>query len=152
MLIEQFLHGKTIICEICGFDYNPPPNAKDLVSNLIMDSSNSNNEEIIGEEDADTEDNQNPQKVAIDQNQSIQQNQSNYQDFMINEKTTRINEKNILKILTGNWKSIRELARELNVQDAREFYILRMTLNDMNRKGLITMDFQIDRVLIRRKK
>jgi hypothetical protein len=174
MLIELFMHGKTIICETCGFDYNPPPNAKDLVSNITLDSDSAEEsyEKETPEEYESQEESEIPESSEASE-PSEEEIQPENSDNAFNEysnqvpkqpdwaqpppitqngKFSKITEKNILKALSSNWKSMRELARELNIQDAREFYILRMTLNDMNRKGLITMDFQIDRVLIRRKK
>lgn len=168
MLIEQFISGKTIICESCGFDYNPPPNAKDVISTATSNSYEEDEENEFQEpeefeeyeeefkEYKGYEENKEPKEKnnldSKESNENFQQNLDDQQNFMVNGQYSRINEKMILKSLTGNWKTMRELARELNVQDAREFYVLRMILNEMHRKNIITMDFQIDRVLIRRKR
>lgn len=171
MLIEQFINGKTIICESCGFDYNPPANAKDIISTISPDEVEEIDEQKLNEgynegynegfneenneenkEEKNTYDEKNNEKLkpnVVYHEENL--GQHNYESFMVNGQYSRINEKMILKSLSGNWKTMRELARDLNVQDAREFYVLRMILNEMHRKNIITMDFQIDRVLIRRK-
>jgi hypothetical protein len=67
-------------------------------------------------------------------------------------KTThpRINKDNILRALSFNWITLKDLAEKIEVVGRKEFYVLRMKLNELNRQGYIQMDFQVDKVLIRK--
>ena len=56
----------------------------------------------------------------------------------------------ILRGLSFNWITLKELAEKIGVVGRKEFYVLRMKLNELNRSGYIQMDFQVNQVLIRK--
>jgi DNA-directed RNA polymerase subunit RPC12/RpoP len=144
MQIEDIFQLKAVICENCGFEFQATAQdigeilpAKGLEPQKISNSSGY---------EADNNNRSNTGKTQSIAN-SINPIHSIIQ---IDDSHPRVNEKNILKCLTSNWIPLRNLASNLGIIDKREFYILRMKLNEMNRRGLIQMDFQLDRVLIRR--
>ncbi len=68
----------------------------------------------------------------------------------VKETHPRINRNNILRALSFNWMTLTELAQKIGVVGRKEFYVLRMKLNELNRLGYIQMDFQLNKVLIRK--
>ncbi|MCP4763849.1 MAG: hypothetical protein GY870_18905 [archaeon] len=145
MQIEQILRGKTVICELCGFEYGVTINDfRDIKPGGIPEPQN-----LYSPEDL-------LQKGKLKGFQKPLAKRVpfalNLNPFPINETHTTVNETVVLKALTYEWITLNNLARAIgiNSQNSRDFYILRMRLNEMNRKNLIQMDFQINRVLIRK--
>ena len=68
----------------------------------------------------------------------------------LKETHPRINKKVILRALSFNWITLKDLAQKIEVVGRKEFYVLRMKLNELNRQGYIQMDFQMNKVLIRK--
>ena len=136
MQIEKIVSGKNTICERCGFelkvgvkDYNDISPVK---RNEIYESQNPNIKSIPVTKNSPVS------GPGIKSDEIIQNHQ-------------RITEKNILrKLRTKYWISLVKLKNDLRVINNRELYLLRMKLNEMKRNGLVQMDFQVNRVLIRK--
>ena len=62
----------------------------------------------------------------------------------------RLNKDTILRALSFNWITLKDLAGKIGVVGRKEFYVLRMKLNELNRLGYLQMDFQVNKVLIRK--
>ena len=145
MQIEKIIRGESTICERCGFelkvgvkDFNDiSPVKKDEYSNTYT------SDEFYGT--------QNPNIKSIPVLNNPPFSNTRVKSNEIIQKHPRINEKNILKKLRAQyWVSLVNLKTHLGVINSRELYLLRMRLNEMKRKGLVQMDFQVNRVLIRK--
>ncbi|MBD3352531.1 MAG: hypothetical protein GF364_13670 [Candidatus Lokiarchaeota archaeon] len=154
MQIERILKGETVICEMCGYEYSASiQDYRDMIPNQGMEPQNLYEPDDFLNKRTNVYKKQTfprmrpphplqhprrlnmakaPQKITVDDNHP------------------QINEKNIIQNLSHSWKTLKQLAEDIGIHDRREFYILRMKLNEMNRNKQIKMDFQLHRVLIRK--
>ena len=144
MQMEVIFLSKSVICENCGYEFQA--SAQEIGEFLPakgLEPQNISNMPEIGTHNSNRGNSGNTRPI----NSSIN---SSRPVIQIDDSHPRVNEHNILKSLSQNWIPLRNLASNLGIIDKREFYILRMKLNEMNRRGLIQMDFQLDRVLIKK--
>lgn len=145
MQIEEILEGKTVICEICGSEFSPNiQDFRDVIPAKGMEPQN-----LFRPEDLKNLFRPDMQPRRDDKRKHPSPPAPPL--IHIDDNHPRINENNILANLVPNeWITLRKLANKIEILDAREFYILRMKLNEMSRNKLIQMEFQINKVLIRR--
>ncbi|MHA1727986.1 MAG: hypothetical protein ACTSWY_04570 [Promethearchaeota archaeon] len=145
--IERIIKGQNVICEICGYEFMATSqDFRDLAPAKGMESRN-----LYRPEDLFGLNKQNQKRIpskrvppfSIFDQQRVR---------IKNLRHPKINTENILKYLKLNeWISLSKLGKKFGIVNKRELYILRMNLNGMNHRGLIQMDFQVNRILIRKK-
>jgi hypothetical protein len=120
MQIEWLNDGQPIICERCGFEHI-----------------------LTGKELEQTR-----EKPKI---HKIKTKKTERKRPRVNIDHQRINDKNILKNLRMNeWTTLEKLRDKIGIYNNRELYLLRMNLNELKRIGTIQMEFQVNKVLIRK--
>ena len=120
MQIEWLADGQPIICERCGFEH------------------------ILSAEEIERR----KQKSKIEKRGTKTTERKRQR---VNIDHQRINDKNILKNLRMNeWTSLEKLRDKIGIYNNRELYLLRMNLNELKRIGTIQMEFQVNKVLIRK--
>lgn len=145
MQIEKIISGESTICERCGFELKV--GVKDF-SDISPVTRNQNRNIDKPDEFYETL-NPNIKSISVKNNSPI--SDSRVKSDEIIQKHPRINEKNILrKLKVRDWTSLVKLKNNLVVINNKELYLLRMKLNEMKRNGLVQMDFQVNRVLIRK--
>ena len=145
MQIEKIISGESTICERCGFELKVGVKDFNDISSAKRNENRNNNtpDEFYGMK------NPNIKSIPVINNSPI--SNTRIKSDKIIQKHPRINEKNILKkIKVRDWTSLVKLKNNLLVINTKELYILRMLLTEMKRRGLIQMDFQVNRVLIRK--
>ncbi|MBN2155143.1 MAG: hypothetical protein JW776_03810 [Candidatus Lokiarchaeota archaeon] len=146
MQIQRIIQGKMVICEACGFEFSARiDDIKDLIPAHGMEPQN-----LLRPEDLGTFGDRD--KIHPTRKPPVTSTKPLSSKPLVTVKDThpRINKDNILRALSFNWITLQDLAQKISVLGRREFYVLRMKLNELNRLGYIQMDFQVNRVLIRK--
>jgi len=147
MQMDDIFQSKSVICENCGYEFRA---SAQEIGEILPEK---------GLEPQNISNISNPSDYGAQKNNRVQGGRTrplinSLNDarpvIQIDDSHPRVNEQNILKSLSHNWIPLRQLASNLGIIDKREFYILRMKLNEMNRRGVIQMDFQLDKVLIKK--
>lgn len=150
MQVERIIRGETVICETCGSEYKANmQDIEDISPNRGMEPKNLFRPDDLGlghqrPKPFSPRPGQNPPFKRFgpgNQRRPI---------IHVDDNHPKINEKNIIRGLSFEWKSLRELSNAIGVSNRKEFYILRMKINEMRRNGLIEVDYQVDRVMLRR--
>ncbi len=144
MQIQQILQGKPVICEACGFEYKAKiEEIRELFPAHGLEPQNLVRPEDLGRFGGFTRPGPGPgpRRPIPPSKPKVPVKDSPH---------PRINKDNILRALSFNWITLKELAKKIEVLGRREIYVLRMKLNELNRLGYIQMDFQVDKVLIRK--
>jgi len=141
MQIQWILEGKKVICEACGFEFGGKINdLRDIMPARGMEPPNLLRPEDLGKYGGLT-----PKQPVVQPPESPTR-----PPVTVKDTHPRINKDNILRALSFNWITLEELAQKIGVLGRKEFYVLRMKLNELNRLGYIQMDFQVNQVLIRK--
>ena len=159
--IERLLGGKSVICEICGYehslrlqDFNDITPAQGMEPQNLFQPGDLFNPRIPSHNQRKPLQPKRFGSIPFQkpmQPRSYQQHPFfNGDNNLSNTNILSINEKKILKTLSFNWLSITELANEVGALDKKQFYLLRMKLNEMQKSGLIQIDNQVNKIMIRR--
>lgn len=143
MQIQRIINGKKVICEACGLEYSASvDDIRDLIPAQGIEPPN-----LLRPEDLDKFGKfggPDPKRPNFEMNKTTRV------QVPVTDTHPRINTDKILRALSFNWITLNDLAQKIGVLGKREFYVLRMKLNELNRSGYIQMDFQVNRVLIRK--
>ncbi|TFG20305.1 MAG: hypothetical protein EU530_03785 [Promethearchaeota archaeon] len=147
MQVQRIIKGKKVICESCGFEYGATKQELRDFQDMMP---------VHGDEPANL---LRPQDMGAFSEPGLPRSPRNpisppqpseRPNIPVPSPHPRINKDNILRALNFNWISLKDLAQKIGVVGRKEFYVLRMKLNELNRQGYIQMDFQVNQVLIRK--
>lgn len=152
MQVERIQKGKSVICEVCGTEYDPSKQSlRDIQPAAGNEPRNLYRPGDLGKKDGG--------RPLLGHrprgHRPLKRMESGIRRreiIRVDDHHPRVNRNNILQALSFEWKTLRQLANAIEVNDKREFYLLRMKINEMRRQGSIEVDYQVDRVLIRRKR
>jgi hypothetical protein len=143
MQVQQIINGKKVICEACGFEYGASvEDIRDLIPAKGIEPPNLLRPEDLGNFGKFG----GPNPIHPD-SRPVTPTEPR---IRMKDTHPRINTDRILRALSFNWITMKDLAEKIGVLGKREFYVLRMKLNELNRLGYIQMDFQVNRVLVRK--
>jgi len=141
MQIQRMMKGKKVICEACGLEYGATKqDLRDIIPAHGDEPPNLLRPEDLGKFGSHNQRPPNRRPPVTLKKTSAK----------IKETHPRINKDTILRGLSFNWITLKELAEKIGIVGRKEFYVLRMKLNELNRLGYIQMDFQVNQVLIRK--
>lgn len=145
MQIKRIMKGKKVICEACGFEYGATKkelqDLRDLSPAIGDEPPNLLRPEDMGSFGR-------PGLKRPNRDPTIPP--APRPPVTVKDTHPRINRDKILRALSFNWITLKDLAQKIGVVGRKEFYVLRMKLNELNRQGYIQMDFQVKKVLIRK--
>jgi len=159
--MERILKGYPVICEYCGYEYRPNEDImKDIIPQTAPEPKNLYNpQDLINPLGNPRRPFQRPPiRFHNDSNQFISHRRPNRERFPINgpggftNALSKISETEILKNLKFNWISLKDFGNKIGVHDKREIYVLRMKINEMANRGLIDVDYKVNKILIRRRR
>ena len=142
MQIQRIMRGKKVICEACGFEYGATKQElRDLIPAHGEEAPN-----LLRPEDMGTFGRPGLQRPMRNPSRTP----TPRPPVAVKDTHPRINKDNILRAISFNWITLKDLAQKIGVVGRKEFYVLRMKLNELNRLGYLQMDFQVNQVLIRK--